>query len=611
MTSTDKQGVLDKYFYSYNNSGLISGIDRNRRGLDMVSGRYEYSYDAIGRLTKTTHDGITKAAYEYDAFGNRTSMSETETKTSYTYDVLDRLVEAKELNNSQAILKTYDYDKRGNQTKEFIDGLLQKTFTFDATNMLSKVVDKDKGELENHYNGLGFRVASTRPEEKIEYLCDLSKDYYNLLERTVNGETESFVYDNNVISMSKSGNNFYYLQDELGSPMYMTGTDGVAVSSYAFDDFGRNIDPFTGKQKKHGYTKQGNIIQPFAFTGYQEDEVSGLKFAQARYYSVDNGRFQSEDKVKGFIDSPFTINHYGYCWGNPIGIVDRDGNSPEWVANAADKISEAGSGIGSLINEHKTFAGIGCNLVGIAAGIVVTAFAGPVVGGAVSGALMNVGSQIMEKGTDISWKEVAVSAAAGGLGAAFGAQFSGVGGVLFDTAFDTLTDITKNVVNGEKMSVTGIVGNAKENFCCNVLGAGLSHEIGKVIDIRQARKFADAESNLISQERANLNKCKRICESLEVEARKAEDDWKWARIGATAKQRENAISGAIRHEEAVKRLEEKYIDIATQSGKLREGFREAVKLWRQKANDVAGNFSKNTIEFTKTILNYANQGECA
>ncbi len=340
MTSTDKQGVLDKYFYSYNNAGLIDGIDRNRRGLEKVSGRYEYSYDAIGRLTKTMHDGITKASYEYDAFGNRTSMSETETKTSYTYDVLDRLVEAKELNNSQAILKTYDYDKRGNQTKEFIDGLLQKSFTFDATNMLSKVVDKDKGELENFYNGLGFRVASTRPEERIEYLCDLSKDYYNLLERTVNGETESFVYDNNVISMSKSGNNFYYLQDELGSPMYMTGTDGMVVSSYAFDDFGRNIDPFTGnrrdKNQKHAYTTNGNIIQPFAFTGYQEDEVSGLKFAQARYYKAETGRFQSEDNVKGTLNEPFTLNHYGYCWNNSTNLIDRNGNWPEWMQKAGE-----------------------------------------------------------------------------------------------------------------------------------------------------------------------------------------------------------------------------------------------------------------------------------
>ena len=103
-----------------------------------------------------------------------------------------------------------------------MDGLLAKTFTFDATNMLSKVVDSNKREVENQYNGLGFRVASTSPEEKIEYLCDLSRDYYNLLERTVNGETESFIYDNNVVSMSKSGNTYYYLQDELGSPMYMT-----------------------------------------------------------------------------------------------------------------------------------------------------------------------------------------------------------------------------------------------------------------------------------------------------------------------------------------------------------------------------------------------------
>ncbi|SFV03680.1 RHS repeat domain-containing protein [Butyrivibrio sp. INlla21] len=196
--------------------------------------------------------------------------------------------------------------------------------------MLSKVVDTTKGEITNQYNGLGFRVASTRPEERIEYLCDLSREYYNLLERTVNGEKESFVYDNNVISMSKSGINYYYLQDELGSPMYMTGTDGV-VSSYAFDDFGRNIDPFTGKQKKKAYTSHGNIIQPFVFTGYQEDDISGLNFAQARYYSPEAGRFQSEDNIKGFVENPFTLNHYGYCWGNPIVLIDLDGNMPKWL----------------------------------------------------------------------------------------------------------------------------------------------------------------------------------------------------------------------------------------------------------------------------------------
>ena len=122
----------------------------------------------------------------------------------------------------------------------------------------------------------------------------------------------------------------------------MTGTDGVAVSSYAFDDFGRNIDPRTGKQKKHGYTTDGNIIQPFAFTGYQEDEVSGLKFAQARFYDASTGRFQSEDNVKGFINSPFTLNHYGYCWSNPVGLVDTDGNLPSKMDVVIDEAKSFG-----------------------------------------------------------------------------------------------------------------------------------------------------------------------------------------------------------------------------------------------------------------------------
>ncbi len=401
MTSYDTNGQLDKYFYSYDNAGLINGINRNRRGLEAVSGQYKYKYDAIGRLTQTSHDGMVKSAYEYDAFGNRTLLAENETRTSYTYDVLDRLVEAKELNSSQAIVKTYDYDKRGNQTKEFVDGLLQKTFTFDATNMLSKVVDSSKGEVENQYNGLGFRVASTQPEEKIEYLCDLSRDYYNLLERTVNGETESFIYDNNVVSMSKAESNYYYLQDELGSPMYMTGTDGVAVSSYAFDDFGRNIDPRTGKQRKHEYKVEGNVIQPFAFTGYQEDEVSGLKFAQARFYDATTGRFQSEDNVKGVLNAPFSLNKYGYCWNDSINLVDRNGNWPDWVQKAGEWCAD------NKENLIKIGIGVGVAAVGVAVTVATGGAAlpavmaagealivGGVTGAAVSGGITAVGLAI-------------------------------------------------------------------------------------------------------------------------------------------------------------------------------------------------------------------------
>ena len=316
--------------YTYTATGRFKSV------VDALGRKETYEYDQYGRLkTKTDRDNYA-TTYEYNNAGVVTKVGYADGRSvAFSYNELNQL---NQINDwyGKTILKTYNYDNRGNQTKEFINGILQKSFTFDATNMLSKVVDKDKGELENFYNGLGFRVASIRPEERIEYLCDLSKDYYNLLERTVNGETESFVYDNNVISMSKSGNNFYYLQDELGSSMYMTGTDGAAVSAYAFDDFGRNINPFTGKVRNnrnqnasnHAYTTNGNIIQPFAFTGYQEDEVSGLKFAQARFYSADNGRFVGEDQIKGFIDSVDTQHRYRYCLNNPRNLIDENGKEP-------------------------------------------------------------------------------------------------------------------------------------------------------------------------------------------------------------------------------------------------------------------------------------------
>ncbi len=41
------------------------------------------------------------------------------------------------------------------------------------------------------------------------------------------------------------------------------------------------------------------------------------------------GRFTGEDIIKGDLNQPFTLNSYGYCWGNPIKWVDLDGKRPQ------------------------------------------------------------------------------------------------------------------------------------------------------------------------------------------------------------------------------------------------------------------------------------------
>ncbi|WP_034501015.1 RHS repeat-associated core domain-containing protein, partial [Butyrivibrio hungatei] len=172
-----------------------------------------------------------------------------------------------------------------------------------------------------------------------------------------------------------------------------------------------------------------NIIQPFAFTGYQEDEVSGLKFAQARYYKAETGRFQSEDNVKGFIISPFTLNHYGYCWENPVNLVDNDGNLPTIIGGAliggaigfaGDVISQAVSGknIMEIDYGHAAVTGLKGAAVGAAIGAGVGAVAAitqTAVGGSTGVAMaasMTKGaavcgtmSAVMETGTEIVTNE--------------------------------------------------------------------------------------------------------------------------------------------------------------------------------------------------------------
>ncbi len=323
----DNNGLLDKYAYSYDTQGNRTEIDRLRRNLDEISGRYSYRYDLEKRLTSVSFNGEILRSYSYDAFGNRSSMLEDGNTTMYSYDVLDRLLEE----NNIFEKRTYSYDKRGNIAEKRINDALEKTFTYDATNMLTQVDDVSKGKASYNYNGLGKRVSAVNPTEKIDYLLDLTKDYHNMLERSVNGKVETYTYDSNVVSMSKEGQEYFYMHDELGTGMYLTGTDGMTVSSYAYDEFGRSLNPFTGKRKKPSYTKKDNIIQPLAFTGYQHDEMTDSYYAQARYYDARVGRFISRDNYM-FTDigNPESLNLYEYCFNSPIDFYDPSGNVPEW-----------------------------------------------------------------------------------------------------------------------------------------------------------------------------------------------------------------------------------------------------------------------------------------
>ena len=413
LTHTDKNGVLDHYTYAYDPMGNKTAVTRQRRGLPRESGAYTYTYDPIGRLTAVAKDGTPLRDYAYDPYSNRAHMRDHHkgSATAYTYDAADRLTRTQTWEirtdpvqqrtdspmpdtitaplTQPALTRTYEYDHRGNLTKELQEGIPVHSYAYNAMDRLEKAWSHTpdgaiQTETAYHYNGLGQRVGKSRytampaqtagertiqnlpqtqtlcqgrtmgqPTDSMtaavheDYLPDLTRPYHNLLSVTRNdgAPAQTFYWDGNAAAMEENGRLHYYLQDEMGSPVRVSGYDSTDTMAdgdhdatdtyltYGYDEFGNDLARTIGKELEEDgipspYTMQGEG-QPLGYTGYRYDTDSATYFAQAREYQPQTGRFCAQDVVAGNGAVPVTLNRYGYCWGNPVGMVDLNGLTPE------------------------------------------------------------------------------------------------------------------------------------------------------------------------------------------------------------------------------------------------------------------------------------------
>ena len=335
LVHRDKEGILDRYTYLYDLLGNKTGITKERRGLEQESGSYTYGYDALGRLSEIQKDGKVQTQYGYDAFGNRIWKEESRERTSYQYNGLNQMVSERQ----GEIRKEYGYDKRGNLTSILENGTWKKQYVYGAINRLEEAVDAAGKQARYQYNGLGHRVGKQEgvlPKEKLEkldpqnrigmeignsrqitYALDLTRQYHNLLERTEESKSQRYFWDGNVAAYEENGERNYYLQDELGSPLRIEDSAGTLLESYGYGAFGEDL-----------YQNQGKI-QPFGYTGYQRDEVSGTYYAQAREYLAESGRFAGQDIMTGTVKYPETFNLYKYSFNQPLKYIDPSGETEE------------------------------------------------------------------------------------------------------------------------------------------------------------------------------------------------------------------------------------------------------------------------------------------
>ena len=298
------------------------GYDEQIRLFELKEGGriISYGYDALGRLSEIQKDGQIQTAYGYDAFGNRTWKEENGERTSYQYNILNQMVSEKH----REVWKEYGYDKRGNLTGIQENGAWKKQYVYGAINRLEEAVDAAGKQARYQYNGLGHRIGKQEgvlPKEKLEkldpqsrigmeignsrqitYTLDLTRQYYNLLERTEENRSQRYFWDGNVAAYEENGERNYYLQDELGSPLRIEDESGFTRETY---------------------------------------------YAQAREYQAEVGRFVSEDFVGEVTGHPYSINRYQYCAENPLAYIDLNG---KFLITAILATAAIGAGVGAGIN---------------------------------------------------------------------------------------------------------------------------------------------------------------------------------------------------------------------------------------------------------------------
>ena len=318
-SGTDKLLLNFGYGGSTNNGNVqwqkitVPTETRNNTTYPAFIATQTYAYDSLNRL-KSAQETIPnqtgwKQTFKYDRYGNRnfdmTNPGDTTTPDPNCASAVCN--PAVDPNTNKLV--GYTFDNAGN-TKIDANG---KTFTYDAENKQTKVVNGSLNVGDYFYDGDGKRV------KKIEY------DQYG-----VEKETTIFIYDASGRMVAEYSTNVasatdakvsYLTNDHLGSPRITTDAGGAVTSRRDFMPFGEEVT-----RASYGLD---TVRQKF--TSYERDDETQLDYAQARMHNYNLGRFQSPDPLlsSGRIRNPQTWNRYAYVLNNPLKFIDPTGLSEQ------------------------------------------------------------------------------------------------------------------------------------------------------------------------------------------------------------------------------------------------------------------------------------------
>ncbi len=157
----------------------------------------------------------------------------------------------------------------------------------------------------NRYDGEGLRYETEENGKVIRFLFDRGE----LAQESREGEKISYARGRQPVSLSRSGKERnYFVQDEMGSTLFLLDHNHEIQKTYRYDAFGNILK------------ETGELSNRLTYTGQMYDGAAGQYYLRARFYNPAIGRFLQEDTYRG--DG---LNLYAYCANNPVMYFDPSG----------------------------------------------------------------------------------------------------------------------------------------------------------------------------------------------------------------------------------------------------------------------------------------------
>lgn len=325
-TTNGKQDVVEEYDYAYDHVGrlvkttyCVNGSDK--RELSVVD------YDNYGRILLENIMGKDVVLHDYNVRNWPLSIEGDNFKERLYYQGTFHFVDGAD----EAV--EYEYDANGNMVRDLNKGII--SISYDLNNQPRKIEYSDGRNASYVYDAEGNKLSvsynltamsSAQPQMPVMQSSDVASANVSNGQKTIeycgniiyDGDETMILNDVGYALYDKDNNlSFhYYLKDHLGNNRVVVSENGEIEQVNDYYPTGALMA-----------SSKGGDTQRFKFNGKELDRTNGLNWYDygARNYDAAIVRWDGMDKLCEKY-SPFTP--YGYCLNRFLNYYDKIGNEP-------------------------------------------------------------------------------------------------------------------------------------------------------------------------------------------------------------------------------------------------------------------------------------------